>query len=690
MLQVKRLGILVIYDRDGIVDDYVKYLIAELKKNLAHLVIVCNGEMQPEALQTLNSYTKDVYIRNNSGYDATAWKEVLESLFGWKRVLEFDELLLINDSFYGPFCPLEKIYNKMQPQGLDFWGITGQYPMENTFGSYYERNELPYHIQSYFINVGKQMLHSETFVDFWNSLHLISSFGDAVTNFELRFTEYFLQHGFKCNTYVDCKAFDSGRVENNYTTVLLNPYEMIVSNGCPIIKKKCFTQEYDSVLSVSVGEDLPRVMEYISENTPYDTGMIWKNLIRLCDPKMLHNALHMEYIIPSNVLNSDAKLPNNKKIAIIAHINYPELIDTCFRYLKNIPKEIDVYINTKTQENAQIINRYLKEGDFGNYKVNLIGNRGREISGFLVGCKDILMKYDYLCFVHDKRTSGNKGPAKIGQSYMYMLWENALKSKEYIINVIDLLENNPYLGVLAPPPPYHSTYFGYLGCEWTSCFERTRELSQDLGLHCVMTKEFPPLALTTTFWCKTKALKALFERGYSYEDFPEEPMPLDGTLNHAIERIFAYVAQHEGYATGIMMNDDFASLQLCNYHYMLNGILNIERQRVCGLTYREHMRMSEDTLIEFCDQYKEIYVYGTGDYATRMTRALNRHNIEFQGYVVSDGHKKCDTFQGKTIFTLSELAVSETTGIIVALDKHNQSEVLPRLELCGFRNLYLV
>ncbi len=690
MLQEKRLGILVIYDKDGIVDEYVKYLISELNKNLSHLIIVCNGKIQDDEYRLLHSYTDDIYIRDNIGYDATAFKEVLESQYGWSRIQEYDELLLVNDSFYGPFCPLDNIYKKMQQQDLDFWGITAQYPMENTFGSGYERNEIPFHIQSYFINIKARMLHSDAFYKFWKNMQTINSFSEAVTNFELRFTEYFNLNGFKCDTYVDCKVFDSGHIDNNYTTILSNSYEMIAKYDCPILKKKCFTQEYDEILSVSIGEDLPRTLEYIKNKTQYDTGMIWKNLIRICDPKVLNNSMHMSYILPSNIFYNNINLPINKKIAVIAHINYPELVDTCFNYLKNIPREIDVYINTKSQESEKIIRKNIQEGDCRNYKINIIGNRGREISGLLVDCQSIIMKYDYLCFVHDKRTTGNKGPAKIGQSYMYMLWENTLKSKEYIVNVIDLLESNPYLGVLAPPPPYHNTYFGYLGSEWTSCFDRTYELSQDLGLHCVMSKENPPLALTTTFWCKTEALRTLFEHGYKYEDFPEEPMPLDGTINHAIERIFAYVAQHEGYATGIVMNDEFASLQITNYHFMLNGLLNLERQSVCGLTYRERLRMSTDALMDFCKSYNNLYVFGTGDYATRVTRTLNRNEFEFEGYVVSDGHKKFDSYNGKNVLELSELKELEHIGIIVALNKHNQSEVLPKLRECGCKNLYLV
>ena len=61
------------------------------------------------------------------------------------------------------------------------------------------------------------------------------------------------------------------------------------------------------------------------------------------------------------------------------------------------------------------------------------------------------------------------------------------------------------------------------------------------------------------FWAKTDALKKLFEHGWKYEDFPEEPLPIDGTISHAIERVLGYVAQDAGYKTGVIMTDKIAA-----------------------------------------------------------------------------------------------------------------------------------
>ena len=62
----------------------------------------------------------------------------------------------------------------------------------------------------------------------------------------------------------------------------------------------------------------------------------------------------------------------------------------------------------------------------------------------------------------------------------------------------------------------------------------------------------------SVFWFRVKALEPLFARGWQHEDFPEEPMPQDGTISHAIERIYPFVAQSEGYYPAVVMSANYA------------------------------------------------------------------------------------------------------------------------------------
>jgi lipopolysaccharide biosynthesis protein len=44
------------------------------------------------------------------------------------------------------------------------------------------------------------------------------------------------------------------------------------------------------------------------------------------------------------------------------------------------------------------------------------------------------------------------------------------------------------------------------------------------------------------FWARPSSIKQLFELGLTWEDYPEEPLPYDGSMLHAIERLFGIVA----------------------------------------------------------------------------------------------------------------------------------------------------
>ena len=74
------------------------------------------------------------------------------------------------------------------------------------------------------------------------------------------------------------------------------------------------------------------------------------------------------------------------------------------------------------------------------------------------------------------------------------------------------------------------------------------------------------------FWFRPRALKALFEKNWEYEDFPKEPNKNDGTLLHAVERVYPFVAQSEGYYPAWLMSDAFARIEVTNLSYMLREL----------------------------------------------------------------------------------------------------------------------
>ena len=89
-----------------------------------------------------------------------------------------------------------------------------------------------------------------------------------------------------------------------------------------------------------------------------------------------------------------------------------------------------------------------------------------------------------------------------------------------------------------------------------------------LSLSCPM-DDTPVAPFGAYFWARCTALQAMFRHDWKYEDFPDEPLPLDSTISHGIERIYPLAVQDEGYYTAWCSPDSYAELYMNNLSYMI-------------------------------------------------------------------------------------------------------------------------
>ena len=224
-----------IYDKEGIIADYVLYWLSQLRDNNFEIVIVINGYINESSYSKLINYSKKIYIRENVGYDAMAYKEMLTVEYGQQKIMQYDECLLLNDTVFGPFIALSDIINKMDGR-YDLWGISAQNPIESYYG---ENKDLPYHIQSYFLMFESDILKSNVFWDYWNDLVISGSYQETIENFEFKITKIALENDFKVGAYVD-RNYEFGK---KAVDLMERPMIMLSEYGIPILKKKLFTSK---------------------------------------------------------------------------------------------------------------------------------------------------------------------------------------------------------------------------------------------------------------------------------------------------------------------------------------------------------------------------------------------------------------------------------------------------------------
>lgn len=566
---MKRVAIYFFYDKDGVVDRYVNYFLEDFKKNLDRLIVVCNGKLTPEGRQEFSKYTNEIIVRENKGFDVWAYKEGIEYI-GWDNLKNYDELVMLNMTIMGPVYSFKEMFDEMDSRKeLDFWGITKFHKFPVDPWGLIKYGYIPEHIQSHFIAVRKPMLTSYEFRQHWEKMRMINTYFESVSYHESIFTKKFNDKGFKSDSYInsdDLKDFTDH-------PIIDYPKKIIEEKRCPIFKRRSFFNPYDDFLTRSIGGQSLKLYNYLKENKKYDTDLIWENLLRTENMYDIKNTLHLNYSLPSRyTLN---KLENNHKIGLFLHIYFEDLIDECFDYSSNLPEHADIFITTNSEEKKKKI-----EEKFSTLKnkvdIKVIENRGRDVSAFLIPNSEEILKYDIACFAHDKKTKQLKPQLK-GEDFKYKCFENILGSKEFVCNVINLFLENPKLGLLSPFEPNHAEFYSNIGREWghsgNNNYSLTCDLLSKLDIEINVDKNKAPVApYGTMFWFRPRAFKKILEKDWKYEDFPKEPNKIDGTILHAIERVYPFVAQDAGYYSANLLNEEYTKIELTNLNFMLTEL----------------------------------------------------------------------------------------------------------------------
>lgn len=562
--EINRLLIYFFYDADGIVDRYVPYILEDMKKNCSEIFVVCNGKLTPEGRDTFRAITPNILVRENKGFDVWAYKTALDS-YGWDKLSEFDEIVMMNHTIMGPLYPFSEVFNEMDKRNLDFWGLNKFHkhpgnPYKIVYGY------IPEHIQSHFIAVRQTMIKSREFQKYWDKMPEITCYDEAVGKHEAIFTKHFADKGFRWEAYVDTSDLEGFTCYPLFEC----PVKTIQEYKSPVFKRRSFFHDYRGKLDTTAGRQGKELLEYIKTKTNYDVGLIWENLLRTCNMADIKENLNLNYVLPSRFSVTSS---SGKKVALILHLYYDDLIEYCLNYAESMPSCSDIYITTDSHEKKLMIEEAIQKRNTQQAVVLEIENRGRDVSALLVAVAPILQNYDYVCFAHDKKVTQLKWGCS-GFDFSERCFQNILGSRELVENIITLFEKDPYLGIIFPPPPNHAEYFSNVGHQWGPNFEITKKLSEKLKLHVPITEAREPVApLGTMFWFRPNALRKLTEYGWKYSDFPKEPIDVDGTILHGIERIYPFVAQNAGYYAACVLSEDYAETELTNLEYMLRTIV---------------------------------------------------------------------------------------------------------------------
>ena len=192
--KMNRVAIFAHYDKKNIIDDYVIFYINELQKIAETVIFVSCCDLQESELNKLNCYK---IAKKHCEYDFGSYKIGFNFAKYNKLLKDCKEVVFANDSCYGPFKPLDKIFEKMSKKSCDFWGLTKNYIGFKKLKNNKVKNIYCPHIQSYFIVLKSNVFSSKVFENFINSVKYQKYKNDIILKYEIGLTKTLEKAGFK-------------------------------------------------------------------------------------------------------------------------------------------------------------------------------------------------------------------------------------------------------------------------------------------------------------------------------------------------------------------------------------------------------------------------------------------------------------------------------------------------------------
>ena len=198
-------------------------------------------------MQRLKQSCRVILIRRNEGYDFGSWMAALRWL---KNDLKYiHQLILTNDSFWGPITPLDDLFKRIKSSNADIIGLTD------------DQMYTP-HLQSAFLAFRQPVIQSDAFQNFWDQLKSWPRKRDLIKKYEVGLPVLLQQSGFKTESLytqnangnilhtawrelIEAKNFPFLKVSllrDNPTNQDIDAWEQVISERNPILAAQIRSQ----------------------------------------------------------------------------------------------------------------------------------------------------------------------------------------------------------------------------------------------------------------------------------------------------------------------------------------------------------------------------------------------------------------------------------------------------------------
>lgn len=225
------------------------------------------------------------------------------------------------------------------------------------------------------------------------------------------------------------------------------------------------------------------------------------------------------------------------RVALHIHLHYPELIEDILARLDVNRTRPDLFVSVTSNEGREVVANKLRSFR-GEKTIRTVPNRGRDLGPMLTAFRSELQGYDIFGHVHGKKSLA-LGSGGMGDVWRDFLLGTLIGAKfSALDDIISKFFNNDVLGLIFPEDPHV--------VDWSNNIGAARDICSKIHIPKNLPRniEFP---VGNMFFARPDALAPLFNAGFTWDDYPEEPLTYDGTMLHAVERLTPIICENAGY-----------------------------------------------------------------------------------------------------------------------------------------------
>lgn len=239
----------------------------------------------------------------------------------------------------------------------------------------------------------------------------------------------------------------------------------------------------------------------------------------------------------------------NLRVGVMAHVYYPDLVEEFAAALCLLPVPYALLVSVVDAEAEERVRRNFSTlPNVTTLLVKRVENRGRDIAPMLVTFHDEILALDLIGHVHTKKSLYTGSEQEEWRRY---LMRSLFGSPERLAWILGMFQADAKLGMVYP-----ESYAGIPLWAHTllSNADQCETLAHRMGI-AMDRQRYLDFPAGSMFWARVSALRPLYDLRLRLEEFPVEQGQIDGTLQHAVERILGIVTRQQGYRLGILPTD---------------------------------------------------------------------------------------------------------------------------------------